>query len=85
MKKATQWVAFESARKRITCWRLQKQVQRVQMRQQQEQRQLQQVQQVQQQELLFYRKQQEQQQPRGSPAGAFFSYQFSFDGDENNF
>ncbi len=85
MKKATQWVAFKLARKRIICWRLQKQVRQQQMRQQQEQKQLQQVQRVQQQELLFYRKQREQQQPRGSPTGAFFSYQFSFDGDENNF
>jgi len=77
-------VAFQSARKRITCWQRQKQEQRVPMRQQQVQKQLQQVQQVQQ-GLLFYRRQREQQQPKGSPAGAFYSYQFSFDGDENNF
>jgi hypothetical protein len=71
--------------KKITCWRLQKQVQQVQMRQQQEPRHLEQEQQERQQELLFYRKRREQQQPRGSPAGAIFSCQFSFDRDENNF
>jgi hypothetical protein len=62
-----------------------KQEQLVQMHQQQEPMRLQQEQLEQQRGLLFYRKQQEQQQPKGSPAGAFFSCQFSFDGDENNF
>jgi hypothetical protein len=62
-----------------------KQERLVQMRRQQEPMPLQQEQLERQQGLLFYRKQQEQQQPKGSPAGAFFSCQFSFDGDENNF
>ena len=58
----------------------QRQVPLVQMRQQQEQEQL--LEQVLEQELvlLFYRKRQEQQQPRWSPTGAILSCQFSLNG-----
>jgi len=73
-------VAFALIRGRITCWRLQKQERQrqkqVQQRQKREQQQEQQER-LQQQGLLFYRKQREQQQPRGSPTGAIFSCQFS--------
>jgi hypothetical protein len=72
-------VAFALIRGRITCWRLQKQERQRQKQEQQlqKQQQLEQQERLQQQELLFYRKQREQQQPRGSPTGAIFSCQFS--------
>jgi hypothetical protein len=80
-------VAFAFIRGRITCWRLRKleQQERQQLHQmleqqlQKQERQLVQLERLPQQELLFYRKQREQQQPGGSPTGAIFSCQFSLE------
>jgi hypothetical protein len=72
-------VAFLFQSELITCWQRQ-QLEQQQMRQQLEQKLQQQVLELQQEQLvlLFYHKQRERQQPRGSPTGAILSCQFSF-------
>jgi response regulator of citrate/malate metabolism len=86
MKKATRRWLLQSVRKLITCWQLQKLVQRLQtLEQRLQQQQKQQQERLQQQELLFCRKRRERQQPREIPTGLTCSFDFSLKGDENNF
>jgi hypothetical protein len=74
-------VAFLFQLELITCWQRQ-QLEQMRRQQELEQKPQQQVREQRQEQLalLFYHKQRERQQPRGSPTGAILSCQFSFNG-----